>query len=190
MPDWLKSALQFVKLPAWLLLTITTVAAFALFAPDAWANALGLQVLRANWRPWVGVAFLGSGLGVAYRFTEQRLHGAERARLRDQRRAHLLEQLQHLTHHEKRILRAYVEQRVRVMYQGVNDTAASGLRSLHLLVRAEGEPYGVLGNFPHRVHPAAWDHLLAHPELVTPEPGEGPPNKPGPVAGLQVGKRT
>jgi hypothetical protein len=57
-PDWVKSATDFIKLsPRWLA-PLALVAAVALFSPPRWIALLGLDTLVSSYRGWIGAAFL------------------------------------------------------------------------------------------------------------------------------------
>ena len=157
-----------LKLLPTYLLPMAVLSGFLVFASDDVLADFGIQGFRSDFRPWIGIVFLGSvsvllTRGVTASFSWGKNEIVVRKSLgRRQKRMH------DLTPAEKDILRKYVAEETRTQTLMMGDGVVQGLVQAGVLYRSttvgesrQGDPV-----FDHNVQPWAWDYLRKHPELL------------------------
>ncbi len=136
-----------------------------LLSPTSWLAPLGIDVFLTMYRPYVGVAFLVSGV-----FLFGRIAGPVRRRVenwinRRQEERRRLERLSHLTTEEKALLRGYVGPQTLTLMFDWEDGVVASLEREQLL--APARPAVRLGlQSPHNLERWALVYLSEHPDLI------------------------
>lgn len=143
----------------WTLVLLVTLA--SLFFPHQVAASLGIEGLRNQFRPWLGVAALVSAAGLMIFFGS----GLEaRWNLRKETKK-AYAQLRNLTGEEKVLLAPYLAEQTNTQYFDIRDGIATGLQSRGILYRPTNLG-NLLRGFAFNLQPWARSELEKHPELL------------------------
>ncbi len=164
--------MDFTKLVDWIKLSprhslaVAIASGVLLFLGDGPLATLGLEQLRAKYRPWIGGIFLLSsvlllsyplaalGKRVSTWWRDSQFVRGGRQRLRQ------------LTPWEKEILRRFVERETRTQTLNFKDGVVAGLVDDSIIYQSSN--LGTIhGNFAYNIQPWAWKELRKHPELLS-----------------------
>jgi hypothetical protein len=170
--DWLKSILDFRKLPWWLLGAAAVASGAALFLSGPAAAALGLSGARAEHRFWLGLAFVFSSAALVLLAI-----GAASGRLwaslsKWVRARHARRNLNRLSPEEKGVLARYVLEGTKSLllpFDGREGGVTHSLEAAGVIYRASNLwtlSRGGSHVIAYNLQPWAWVHLMAHPEVV------------------------
>ena len=168
--------MDFTKLFDWISLSsgrllavssiILVASGFLVFGPDQLLEALEIDQINVDYRPWPGLALLLSGIATIVSgatslnpFLNRTIRNWQRPR-----------RLRNLTPEERGVLRGYVERQTRTRMFKLENGIVKGLVHADVIYLASGDGY-VLEGFAHNIHDWAWDYLQKHPNLVS-EPGK------------------
>ena len=165
--DMAKNLVDWIKLSPRYLLPICLFTGFVVFAAPETLSIFGLVEIVERYRPWFGLAFLGSAVllvsaalvsiyeWLMQKRRERAMEGYGRRRLRA------------LTEDEKTILRGFIEGRTRTQYLSMSDGRVRQLEIERVIFRST-----TLGWYPdsfaYNIRPWAWECLNEHPELLGP----------------------
>jgi hypothetical protein len=139
----------------------------ALLLPQSTAELLGIAGLRAQFRPWLGVAVFVSVAALLLNVGSAIWAWWQRR----QRSAALRMELLDLSATEKQLLKGYLEQRTKTQYFTLTNGVATGLESRKILYRAANMG-DMISGFAFNIQPWAWSELIEHPELLNLTPEE------------------
>lgn len=154
MVDLLKVALDALKLGTGSLLAIALVCGILVLGPAQLLELVGVAQLAQDYRPWLGLALVVSGVLLLLRALA--LVGQGWRRHRGKRK--LRQRLRRLTEDEKQILRFYVARQTRTNYLRFGDGVVRGLEAEGIIYRAS--TIGSLdAGFAYNIGEVAWDCL-------------------------------
>lgn len=147
-----------------LLAFIAAFSGVALFAPETFIATLGLDSLRGEFRPWLGLAFLASAVflllhGAAWYTTKMRRKVALRRLERDR-----LDWICQLSGEERAALRWYIRHDTQTQLFAMDSGLAGGLEAKKFLFRSSSMG-NIIDGFPYNVQPWVWQKLTEEPEL-------------------------
>jgi ABC-type multidrug transport system fused ATPase/permease subunit len=163
--EFAKSALDFLKLAPRYLIAVALIAGVLLFFPNAWLVRIGVDNFAAANRQWLGLAFLVSAVlwcislittvwsWVAGKVFQRRVS------------QHIARKLDSLTEGEKQILRYYFAKDTRANTLRIDDGVVQGLVQNRIIFRSASMG-SILDGFAHNISDAAWDYILANPEVL------------------------
>lgn len=163
--EFAKSALEFLKLAPRYLIAVALIAGVLLFLPDAWLQRIGVDTFATANRQWLGLTFLVSAIlwgvsavatcwdWVAGNFFQRSV------------RQHIAQKLSSLTEDEKQILRYYLAKDTRANTLKIDDGVVQGLVANRIIYRSASMG-NLLEGFAHNITDAAWDYILANPEVL------------------------
>jgi hypothetical protein len=165
MTDYLKSALELLKLAPRYLIAIGIAAAFLLFGSDQFLTSLGLKKFTEDYRAWLGLAFVSTvSLFVIYLAGEVISYFGRKIRKR-KLRTNLEERLQKMTEDEKQIIRFYFAKNTRSNVLRIDDGVVQGLVVDGVIFRSASLGNMVEG-FAHNISDFAWDYIHRNPSLL------------------------
>lgn len=135
--------------------------AVALGLPLGAAAFLGIVELRSRIRPWLGVAAIVSGVGLAVCTAESIRSTVAVRRLNKSR----LKVLGSLSPDQKAFLYQYIEQGTKTQYVDTQDGVARGLVAEGIIF-VPSQIYNILMGMAFNLHTWAWDYFHDHPELL------------------------
>ena len=165
LPEFAKTALEFLKLAPRYLIAVALMAGVLLFLPDTWLERIDVNNFAQTHRQWLGLAFLVSAIlwsvsaittclaWIAGRLFQRRL------------RQHIAQKLSSLNEDEKQILRYYFAKETRANMLKINDGVVQGLVANRIIYRSASTGSLVEG-FAHNITDAAWDYIHANPEVL------------------------
>lgn len=163
--DYTKVLLDFLKLAPRYLITISLIAGFCLFAPDAWLRHLRINDFAKHNGEWLGIVFVVSSL----LFIVDRTI-AIAGWIRDQASLKKISQLRlqrlhALTEEEKQILRFYIIKQTKTNYLRIEDGVVNGLVAAGIIYLASSTGSWLEG-FAHNISDFAWDYLNKNQTLL------------------------
>lgn len=165
LPEFAKSALEFLKLAPRYLISVALIAGVLLFSSSAWLARIGVDNFAAMNRQWLGLTFLASaslwGVSavatcwdwVAGKFIQRRV------------RQHIAQKLSSLTEGEKQILRYYFAKDTRANALKIDDGVVQELVANHIIYRSASMG-SILDGFAHNITDAAWGYIHANPQVL------------------------
>jgi hypothetical protein len=165
MADYIKSALELLKLAPRYLIAIGIAAAFLLFGSDQFLTRLGLKKFTEDYRVWLGLAFVSTvSLFVIYVAGEvvaffRRKIGKRMFMKR------VIERLNRMTEDEKQILRYYFAKNTRSNVLRMDDGVVQGLVADGIIFRSANLGSMVEG-FAHNISDVVWDYIHSNPDLL------------------------
>lgn len=168
--------IEWIKLPPKILFALTAFSGAIVFAPGAFLGRLGLQEFVANFRGWIGAAFLlFASLLFAHfaSWTYSVIHPwimqsvlIRRGKLR----------LRSLDDCEKKLLAAFINKNTRSLKLDIEDG------TVHVLVREKilsqvSKIGDLIDGFAYAVQPWAWEYLQEHSEILKPYLASRPKGK-------------
>lgn len=159
-PDWLK----LIQLKPRFLFGIWLVGVLVLFIPETVAGKFGIDVLRNNYRAWIGLATLA-----AFAFwVVQLIPGFQQRRLAKLRKKEVLKSLDSLSSEEWFLLAYCLHRGQQTICLKMGDKAATALCQKGLLVcgTGVGDPLG----WPFTIPMFVWEHLLVNRSRYLPNP--------------------
>lgn len=165
MADFLKTALECLKLAPRYLIAIGLVAGLILFGSDGFRETLGLSELSAKYRPVLGILFLSSlallivavGTGILRSIKKWR---SDRKFIERMKR-----RLHHLNEGEKQILRYYLAENTRANTLRIDDGEVQGLAGEGIIFRSSTVG-NLLEGFSYNINEIAWDYLHENSSLL------------------------
>ena len=158
---------EWIKLPPKLIFALAATAGLLVFAPARFLNTLGLDVLMASYRGWVGGAFLlfatllVAHIG-AWGYKAVRPWVVQFVLIRRGRR-----RLRQLDDVEKRLLAKFLNAKSRSIRVDIEDGTVHVLGREMILFQAS-KIGDFEDGFAFAIQPWAWEHLQKHPELLAP----------------------
>lgn len=163
--DFLKHALDALKIAPRYLVAIALVMAFLLFAPAELAQQVGIGDIAKDYRTGIGILFLACcalllvGIGNSVLQALREVHG------RWQFKRHIRQCLGRLTEDEKQILRFYIVKQTRANRLRFDDGVVQGLASKHIIMLAS-KLGNMIEGFEYNINDVAWDVLNEKPVLL------------------------
>ena len=165
MADYVKSALELLKLAPRYLIAIGVAAAFLLFGSEPFLTRLGLKKFTEDYRAWLGLAFVSTiSLFAIYIAGEIVAFFGRKIRKRKFQKS-VAERLQRMTEDEKQILRFYVAKNTRSNVLRVDDGVVQGLIADGIIFRSASLG-NMLEGFAHNISDFAWDYIHSNPGLL------------------------
>lgn len=147
-------------------LFVLLIALPSLLLPQAAVELLGVDGLREQFRPWLGVASLVATAALILEGGSATLAWWRKRKAGERLRM----ELRDLSATEKAALKPYLEERTKTQYFVLADGVANGLEARKILFRAASMG-DMISGFAFNLQPWVWDELNKHPELLdlTPE---------------------
>lgn len=165
MADYIKSALELLKLAPRYLIAIGIAASFLLFGSEQFLTRLGLKKFTEDYRAWLGLAFVSTvSLFAIYLAGEVVTFFGRKIRKRKFLKG-VTERLQRMTEDEKQILRFYFVKNTRSNVLRVDDGVVQGLISDGIIYRSASMG-NILEGFAHNISDFAWDYIHSNPGLL------------------------
>jgi DNA-binding MarR family transcriptional regulator len=151
-----------------ILLSVSLASGVLLFSRDDFLKYIELNNFRAQFKEWIGMAFLASTalivsvLGVTLFKWAQSKYGESRESRHQ--RTKRIETLRNLTPAERRVLRRYVFLNTQTQYLDMTDGVVAGLEHKGIIYRAT-----LMGDFrslAYNITPLAWEVLKKDPEIL------------------------
>lgn len=165
MADYLKSALDFIKLAPRYLIAIGVAAAFLLFGSEEFLTRLGLKQFTEDYRAWLGLAFVSTISLFAVYVAGEILAFIGRKIKKRKFLERITQRLQNLTEDEKQILRFYFAKNTRSNVLRIDDGVVQGLVADGILYRSASVG-NMLEGFAHNISDFVWDHIHRNPGLL------------------------
>lgn len=165
MPDWFSKLFTFLKLGTSSILALLLASGFILFADPSWVQRMGLNVLRQDYKSWIGLTLLLSVsllLSRACISVGSATAGVWRKR---QESRQIRKRLHALTQHEIDVLALYISGQTRTHNLDVTNGPVAALRSVSI-IRVCSSYGNVVDGWPCEIHEEAWVYLNLHPELL------------------------
>ena len=165
MADYIKSALELLKLAPRYLIAIGVAAAFLLFGSDQFLARLGLTKFTEDNRAWLGIAFVSTvSLFAIYVAGEIVSFFGRKIRKRQFEKS-VAKRLQRMTEDEKQIMRFYFAENTRSNVLRVDDGVVQGLKSDGIIYQSASLG-NMLEGFSHNIGDFAWDYIHSNPAVL------------------------
>jgi hypothetical protein len=135
--------------------------AVVLALPKPAAALLGIVHLREQYRPWIGVAAIGSGVGLLVSFGRAIVDVLRNLRVSAAQR----ELLKSLSPDEKAVLSRYILANKKTEYFDHTDGIARSLVAQGILY-VPSQSFDITVGVAHIIQPWAWEYLRERPELL------------------------
>lgn len=160
----IKNTLEWLKTPAHYFLPLLAASFFGLFAPLDLMKFIGIEVWRAEGKPYLGSVFVVSLSIVVCFYASEAIKW-----LIDKYRKYLSirsaqTRLKSLTPEEQKRLAGYLKDNTRTQQFGVEDGVMFGLAEADIIYPAISQANG--DDFPFNIRPWAWEYLNKNPHLV------------------------
>lgn len=156
---------ELLKLAPRYLATIAMLTGMLLFLPASWSGFLSVHEIVQNYRPWIGLLFLGSLSLLAVDSTCRWIDSAKRERSHKAWAKTVVNKLQSLTEPEKQILRFYVANRTKTNVLRINDGVVNGLVAADVIHLAASQG-NLIEGFAHNINDLAWDYIHKNSEVL------------------------
>ena len=165
MADYIKSALEALKLAPRYLIAIGIGAGFLLFGSEGFLVKLGLKQFTEDNRAWLGLAFVSTiSLFSIYVVSEVIAFFGRKIKKRKLLKG-VRNRLHSLTEDEKQILRYYFAKGTRSNPLRVDDGVVQGLAANGIIYRSANMG-NVLEGFAHNISDYVWDYIHQNPTLL------------------------
>ena len=144
---------------------MSVVCGALLFGAESFLKKLGLDLFMADYRKYIGVAFIGVNVLL---FSHVFSYSYEHVRKKINNRRYLKkckERLHSLTPQEKSILSGYVFNNTRSQDFECTDGVVLGLEEAKIIYRAS-DLSSFFTDFPYIIRSWAWDYLKENPDLL------------------------
>ena len=165
MVDYLKSALEFLKLAPRYLISIGVAAAFLLFGNEDFLARLGLKKFTEDYRAWLGLTFVSTVSLFAIYVAGEIVAFIGRKIKKRKVVERIAQRLQNMTEDEKQILRFYFAKNTRSNILRIDDGVVQGLVADGIIYRS-ADVGNILEGFAHNLSDFAWNHIHSNPELL------------------------
>ena len=163
--DFIKSALELLKLTPRYLISLIIITGVLLFSTDIFLQKIGVSTFVSEYRQWLGLTFIIAGVlwgvyivATCWSWISGKLF------LRDIKQK-IIQKLSTLTEDEKQILRYYFVNNTRANVLNVGDGVVQGLVANHIIYRSASVGSLVEG-FAHNITDIAWDYIHSHPDIL------------------------
>lgn len=163
--EFVKSALEFLKLAPRYLVAVVVIAGALLFFPNTWLERVGVAGFAKANRQWLGLAFLVSAVLWGIAVVMGCWVWARRRLTQRSVRRHVVWKLNSLTEDEKQILRYYLFNNTHANSLRIDDGVVQGLVTDHIIYRSSTMGYALDG-FAHNITDYVWDYIHANPQVL------------------------
>jgi Super-infection exclusion protein B len=158
---------DWIKLPQRILWALVVVSALMLWGPSWFISGLGLEEFIAEYRKYLGVAFLPFLVATLPTLIQLAVSAMKKRWQQVIWLKNGKKRLNELTPQEKELLRYYIYGNTRTKVLDMADGVTSGLETEGIIYRAASVSHG-LTRFSYNIRPWAWQYLKENEYLLEP----------------------